>query len=106
MEQIGIQYLAHSGWTDYADEHLALIGETAHLSEMLAMSEGRIHSVAEFAARLFVTPKYLSMSVKQTTGKPALVWIHEAEGGVNQFLFHIFILFILSLFNKKLVPSE
>lgn len=46
--------------------------------EMLAMSEGRIHTVAEFAARLFVTPKYLSTSVKQITGKTALQWIHES----------------------------
>ena len=51
---------------------------SSHFMEMLAMSEGRIHSVAEFATRLFVTPKYLSMSVKQTTGKAALAWIHEA----------------------------
>ena len=51
---------------------------SSRFMEMLAMSEGRIHSVAEFATRLFVTPKYLSMSVKQTTGKAALAWIHEA----------------------------
>ena len=51
---------------------------SSRFMEMLALSEGRIHSVAEFATRLFVTPKYLSMSVKQTTGKTALVWIHEA----------------------------
>ena len=51
---------------------------SSRFMELLAMSEGRIHSVAEFATRLFVTPKYLSMSVKQTTGKTALVWIHEA----------------------------
>ena len=51
---------------------------SSRFMEMLAMSEGRIHSVAEFATRLFVTPKYLSMSVKQTTGKTALAWIHEA----------------------------
>lgn len=46
--------------------------------EMLALSEGRIHSVADYATRLFVTPKYLSMAVKQTTGRTALQWIHEA----------------------------
>ena len=51
---------------------------SSRFMEMLALSEGRIHSVAEFATRLFVTPKYLSMSVKQTTGKTALAWIHEA----------------------------
>ena len=51
---------------------------SSRFMEMLALSEGRIHSVAEFATRLFVTPKYLSMSVKQTTGKAALAWIHEA----------------------------
>lgn len=50
---------------------------SSRFMELLAASEGRMHSVADFAAQLFVTPKYLSMSVKQTTGKPALKWIHE-----------------------------
>lgn len=45
--------------------------------EMLAMSKGRIHSVSAFAARLFVTPQHLSISVRQTTGKSALKWIHK-----------------------------
>lgn len=50
---------------------------SSRFMELLAQSEGRIHTVAEFADRLFVTPKYLSTSVKQTTGKTALKWIHE-----------------------------
>lgn len=51
---------------------------SARFMELLALSEGRIHTVSEFADKLFVTPKYLSTSVRRTTGKPALQWILEA----------------------------
>lgn len=55
-------------------------GETvsARFIELLAVDEGKTHSVAEFAAQLFVTPKYLSTVVSSTTGKSALKWIHES----------------------------
>lgn len=51
---------------------------SSRFMETLTMSEGRIHTVAEIADRLHVTPKYLSTAVKKTTGKTALKWIHEA----------------------------
>lgn len=50
---------------------------SARFMELLAVSEGRIHTVTEFADKLFVAPKYLSASVKRTTGKTALQWILE-----------------------------
>lgn len=44
--------------------------------EMLSESEGRERSVAKFAKRLCITPKYLSAVVKTESGKAALDWIH------------------------------
>lgn len=45
--------------------------------EMLTESEGRIRSVAQFAERLCITPKYLSAVVKNASGRSALDLIHE-----------------------------
>lgn len=44
---------------------------------LLADSRGRERSVAYYAEQLCVTPKYLSMSCKASSGKTALEWIHE-----------------------------
>jgi len=45
--------------------------------ELLAMEGGRERSVTRIAARLNVTPKHLSTSIKQVSGKTAIQWIHE-----------------------------
>lgn len=45
--------------------------------ELIAVSEGRRSSVADYARKLCITPKYLSAAVKQASGKTALAWIHE-----------------------------
>ena len=45
--------------------------------QLLAESQGRERSVTFYAERLCVTPKYLSMSCKASSGKTALQWIHE-----------------------------
>jgi AraC family transcriptional activator of pobA len=50
---------------------------TSRFMELLATSEGKIHSVKEFADHLFVTSKYLSQVVKKSTGKNTLTWIHK-----------------------------
>ena len=44
--------------------------------ELLAVSEGRRGSVADYARQLCITPKYLSAAVKQASGKTAMEWIH------------------------------
>lgn len=45
--------------------------------KLLSDSQGRERSVTYFAEQLCVTPKYLSMSCKTSSGKTALQWIHE-----------------------------
>lgn len=44
----------------------------------LIENEGKIRQVSDFANELNVTPKYLSVVVKKTSGKTALQMIHEA----------------------------
>lgn len=44
--------------------------------ELLAKGEGRERSVTSLAAKLCLTPKYLSAAVKAASGKTALSWIH------------------------------
>jgi AraC family transcriptional activator of pobA len=50
---------------------------TSRFMELLATSEGKIHSVQEFADHLFVTSNYLSLVVKKSTGENTLTWIHK-----------------------------
>ena len=45
--------------------------------ELITEAEGKRASVADYARRLCITPKYLSAAVKQASGKTALAWIHE-----------------------------
>lgn len=45
--------------------------------ELITEAEGKRSSVADYARRLCITPKYLSAAVKQASGKTALAWIHE-----------------------------
>ena len=45
--------------------------------ELLAEHEGRVRSVQEYADMLYVSPKYLSAVVKQSSGRTALALIHE-----------------------------
>lgn len=45
--------------------------------ELLAVSEGRRASVADYARQLCITPKYLSAAVKQASGRTAMAWIHD-----------------------------
>lgn len=45
--------------------------------ELLALDGGRERSVTRIAARLNVTPKHLSTSIKHVSGKTAIQWIHE-----------------------------
>lgn len=44
---------------------------------MLSDSQGKERSVTAYARQLCITPKYLSMACKASTGKTALEWIHE-----------------------------
>lgn len=44
--------------------------------ELIAKNEGRERSVAFYADKLCVTPKYLSTVTKEASGKTALEWIH------------------------------
>lgn len=46
--------------------------------QMLATDKIKARSVAEYAERLYITPKYLSSVSKQLTGKTASVWINQA----------------------------
>ena len=45
--------------------------------ELLAQTDGRRRSVADYARSLCLSPKYLSAAVRAASGKPALTWIHE-----------------------------
>lgn len=44
---------------------------------LLAESEGRERSVATFADKLCITPKYLSTVIKEATGQTAINWAHQ-----------------------------
>lgn len=46
--------------------------------ELLAFSHGRMRKVAEFAERLYVTPKQLGAAVQRVSGRTAIDWITEA----------------------------
>lgn len=47
-------------------QFLALLGNYA----------GSVRSVAAYADMLHVTPKYLSIAVREVSGKTALSWVH------------------------------
>ncbi|MCR4859744.1 MAG: helix-turn-helix domain-containing protein [Bacteroidales bacterium] len=53
---------------------------------MLAESDGRRRSVADYARVLCISPKYLSACVRSVSGRSALSWIHEytVEGVARQ----------------------
>lgn len=45
--------------------------------ELLSKSEPKKRSVSYYAERLYITPKYMSTTVKKISGKTALEWINE-----------------------------
>jgi len=84
--------------TDYADDDILIIdnihpfvGDSLTLDVILFLtcikgklqmrikskSEPKKRSVSYYAERLYITPKYMSTTVKKISGKTALEWINE-----------------------------
>lgn len=61
------------------ENNLLMQGDILFKRFMDMLTEEKIHerSVAHYADRLFVTPKYLSTVVKRVSGKTAFEWIHQ-----------------------------
>lgn len=53
-----------------------------HFLKLVADSQGRERSVAHYADKLCISPKYLGTVCKAASGKTALEWIHESTMSV------------------------
>ncbi len=61
----------------FADNHSRGSILTKRFFELVSQYHTEQRSVSFYADKMFISEKYLSTTIKKTTGRPALAWIHE-----------------------------